>query len=96
VLRSLGWILLIVVFGFALALAWFNAAPVPFDYLAGSARLSLALLLLVAVLVGAAVVGVIATWRWLAVTAELRRLRRALRAAEGELQDLRRLSSRNG
>lgn len=88
-MRFLYVVFLILVVGFGVTFAVENAQTVQFNYYVGEIEIRLALLLAVAVLVGA-VLGVIASWSIvLRLKKQLRGLRRSEAVAQQELRNLR-------
>jgi uncharacterized integral membrane protein len=91
VARLLVTALLIASFCLGAAVSYFNWTPVTFDYLAGTAEISLILLLLAAFLVGMLVMGLLHLVRVFALGRDNRRLARQIRELEAELRSLRNL-----
>jgi|SRR5579884_2651947 len=90
-LRLLLVLLLVAVFVAGAALGYFNATPVSFDYLFGQVQVRLVTLIVGSAVLAALLTLVLCAGRLLALTAEIRRLRRRLRDAEAELKNLRNL-----
>lgn len=89
--RLLTLIVLLVVLVLGASIGYFNAQAVQFNYLVGSAQLPLIGVLVLAFALGVALAIFAVLTRLLATRMELRRLRRQLREAEGELRTLRNL-----
>lgn len=89
--RIAGLLLLLALVVAGACLAYFNAGPVRFDYLAGALELPLIFLLLAAFAVGAVLAMAAGAARRVRARMELRRLTRELAAAETELKALRNL-----
>lgn len=88
-IRLLNFVFLILVIGFGVTFAVENAQHVQFNYYVGTIEIRLALLLAIAVLVGA-ILGVIASWSIvLRLKKQLRGLRRSEAVAQQELRNLR-------
>ncbi len=81
----------IIVFVLGVALGHYNSDPVPFDYLFGTAQVSLIVILLIVFALGVLVTLFVCTARILGMRAELRRTQRQLRDMEVELRTLRNL-----
>ena len=89
--RLLLVLLLLAVFCLGLAISYYNAQPVPFDYLAGTVNLPLIGLLVCSFVLGMLLAGALnlaANW---VLKRESRRLQRQLNATEVELRTLRHL-----
>lgn len=89
--RLLVTALLIASFCLGAAVSYFNWTPVTFHYLAGTAEVSLILLLLGAFLVGVLVMGLLHLVRVFTLGRDNRRLARQIRELEAELRSLRNL-----
>ena len=89
--RLLVTALLIASFCLGAAISYFNWTPVTFDYLAGTAEISLILLLLAAFLAGVLVMGLLHLVRMFTLGRENRRLARQIRELEAELRSQRNL-----
>jgi len=89
--RLLTLAVLLVVLVLGASIGYFNAQPVQFNYLIGSSNLPLIGVLLLAFALGVAVTIITVLARLLGTRFELRRLRKQLREAEGELRTLRNL-----
>lgn len=90
-LRTLGILLLVVVFCLGASVGYFNTTPVDFDYLFGTVQMRLILLLLLVFVVAAILTWLLCGYRLINQRGEIRRLRRQLRASETELKNLRNL-----
>lgn len=90
-LKTLGILLLLVVFCLGASIGYFNATPVTFNYLVGSVQLRLVVLLLAVFAVAVVLTVVLCSVRILNQHSEIRRLRRQLRETETELKNLRNL-----
>ncbi len=90
-LRILLLILLLLVFLAGASLSYFNAAPVHFNYLVGSADVRLIVLLVGAVALAVVLTLLLCLLKFFALRGEIRGLRRQLRNAETELKNLRNL-----
>lgn len=88
-LRTLGILLLTAIFCIVVALAYFNRAPVDIDYLFGSAKPALALLMLIVFACGVVLTALLCALRMLGQRREIHQLRKQLKAAESELRSLR-------
>jgi len=95
-LRILLLVLLLLVFLGGASLSYFNADPVHFNYLAGTAEVRLILLLISAFALAVVLTLLLCSAKFLAMTAELRGLRRRLRNTETELKNLRNLPPDSG
>jgi uncharacterized membrane protein YciS (DUF1049 family) len=89
--RLLLSVLLLVVFVAGAALAYYNSAPVHFDYLFGALDVRLIVLLSATFALAVALTLALCAARLLGLTGEIRRLRRRLGNTETELKNLRNL-----
>ncbi|SEP68855.1 Uncharacterized integral membrane protein [Solimonas aquatica] len=89
--RAFSLIVLLLVLVLGASIGYFNAQAVEFNYLIGSRQLPLIGVLMLAFALGVALSLLAVLARLLAARVELRRLRRQLREAEGELRTLRNL-----
>lgn len=89
-------LLALVLFVATLSFAALNAAPVTIDYYLGQHQVPLSLLLVVTLALGALLGSLVGLARVLHVKRELARLRRAARATEEEVRNLRALPLRDG
>lgn len=89
--RLLVLIVLLLVLVLGASIGYFNAQAVQFNYLVGSTQLPLIGVLMLAFALGVALTILAVLARLLSTRIELRRLRRQLREAEGELRTLRNL-----
>ena len=76
---------------FGVAIGFFNAQPVTFNYLAGSVQLPLIALVMGEFFLVALLTVLLCYSRILGLKGEIRRLRRQLKDAQAELQSLRNL-----
>lgn len=90
-LKTLGLLLLILIFCLGVTIGYYNATPVTFDYLVGSVQIQLVVLLLVDFAVAVLITAVLCGGRILVQRAQIRRLRRQLRESDTELKNLRSL-----
>lgn len=74
-----------------IAIGFYNATPVTFDYLAGQLQLPLIALVIGELVVVALLTLLICGARIISLRAEIRRLRRQVKDAQAELQSLRNL-----
>lgn len=89
-------LLALALFVAALSFAALNADPVTVDYYLGQLQVPLALLLVAALVVGALLGSLVGLARVLRVRREMAQLRRAARATEEEVRNLRALPLRDG
>lgn len=89
--RALSLIVLLLALVLGASIGYFNAQAVEFNYLIGSRQLPLIGVLMLSFALGVALSLLAVLARLLAARVELRRLRRQLREAEGELRTLRNL-----
>lgn len=82
---------LLAVLIFGVAIGFYNATPVTFDYLAGQLQLPLIALVLGEFVLVALLTLLICGARILSLRGEIRRLRRQIKDAQAELQSLRNL-----
>lgn len=87
--------LLLLVLTFGIAIGFYNATPVKFDYLAGEVQLPLIALVLGEFFAVALLTLLLCGVRILGLKGEIRRLRRQLKDAQGELHSLRSLPLRD-
>lgn len=85
----IGAILLVLVIG--VAIGFFNAQPVSFNYLAGTLQVPLIALVVGELFLVGAVTALLCWARIFGLKGEIRRLRRQLKDAQAELQSLRNL-----
>lgn len=88
-LLIIGVLLAVLVFG--VAIGFYNATPVTFDYLAGQIQLPLIALVLGEFAVVTLLTLLVCGTRILGLRSEIRRLRRQIKDAQAELQSLRNL-----
>ncbi|MFT4046090.1 MAG: LapA family protein [Solimonas sp.] len=84
-------IVLLVILVIGASIGYFNAQPVQFNYLFGTSEFPLIAVLIAAFSIGIALTIVAVSGRLFSMRLELRRLRKQLREAEGELRTLRNL-----
>lgn len=89
--RVLLLVLLAVCAGIGAVLGFYNAAPVPFDYLFGQREWPLIALLAVSFAMGVLAAALLLGWRIVALRLSQRRLQRQLQQTETELRNLRNL-----
>jgi len=89
--RIVTLIVLLVILVFGASVGYFNAQPVIFNYLFGSAEFPLIAVLIAAFSVGIVLTIAAVSGRLFTMRMELGRLRKQLREAEGELRTLRNL-----
>ena len=89
--RLIVFALLAATFCLGAAVSYFNWTTVTFHYLAGQVEIHLILLLLVAFVLGMAVMGLLNLARVFALNRETRRQQRQIRELESELKSLRNL-----
>ena len=82
---------LLLVLALGVAIGFYNATPVRFDYLAGTLEVPLIALVLGEFVAVAALTLLLCGLRILGLRAEIRRLNRQIKDAQGELQSLRSL-----
>ncbi len=85
----IGVVLAVLVLG--VAIGFFNAQPVTFNYLAGSVQLPLIALVMGEFFLVGLLTALLCSSRILGLKGEIRRLRRQLKDAQAELQSLRNL-----
>lgn len=90
-LKTLGLLLLLLIFCVGVAVGYFNDTPVKFDYLVGSVDIQLVVLLLLVFAFAVVLTVILCGIRMLGQHAQIRRLRRQLRESETELKNLRSL-----
>lgn len=95
-LRTLGILLLIVIFCLGAAIGYFNLTPVDFDYLFGTIELQLVLLLLIVFAFAVVLTVLLCGYRMVGQRGEIRRLRRKLKLTQSELNNLRALPLKGG
>jgi len=88
-LLIIGVLLTVLVFG--VAIGFYNATPVTFDYLAGQLQLPLIALVLGEFALVTLLTLLVCAGRILSLRGEIRRLRRQIKDAQAELQSLRNL-----
>ncbi|HEU0198671.1 MAG TPA: LapA family protein [Nevskiaceae bacterium] len=88
-LRTLGILLLVLIFCLGAALGYFNLTPVKFDYVFGSVELQLVVLLLLVFAFAVILSVLLCGYRMVGLRREVHRLRKRLGAAESELKNLR-------
>lgn len=89
--RMLIVIALVLMLAIGIAIGFFNAQPVTFNYIAGEVQLPLIALVMSELVVVALLTTVLCWTRIFGLKSEIRRLRRQLRDAQAELQSLRNL-----
>lgn len=94
-LKTLGLLLLIVIFVIGILIGYYNASPVLFDYLAGTVKIRLVVLLLIDFSVGVLLAILLCSGRLLSQRSQIRRLRRQLKESDTELKNLRSLPLRD-
>jgi uncharacterized membrane protein YciS (DUF1049 family) len=89
--RTLIIIALLVMLAVGVAIGFFNAQPVTFNYLAGQIQIPLIGLVMAEFFLVAALTALLCWTRIFGLKGEIRRLRRQLKDAQAELQSLRNL-----
>lgn len=84
-------VVLIIILVLGASIGYFNAQPIIFNYLFGTAEFPLIAVLIAAFSIGILLAIVIVSGRLFTMRMELGRLRKQLREAEGELRTLRNL-----
>ncbi|NGY06194.1 LapA family protein [Solimonas terrae] len=84
-------VVLLVILAFGASVGYFNAQPVIFNYLFGTAEFPLIAVLIAAFSIGIVLTIAAVSSRLFSMRLELGRLRKQLREAEGELRTLRNL-----
>lgn len=94
-LKTLGLLLLIVIFVIGVLVGYYNASPVTFNYLAGTLRVRLVVLLLIDFGVAVLLAILLCSSRLISQRSQIRRLRRQLKESDSELKNLRNLPIRD-
>ncbi|NKF22694.1 LapA family protein [Solimonas marina] len=84
-------VVLLIILVLGASIGYFNAQPIHFNYLFGSAEFPLIAVLIAAFSIGILLTLLVVAGRLLTMRMELGRLRKQLREAEGELRTLRNL-----
>lgn len=95
-MRTLFLITLVLMLVLGVAVGYFNAQPVSFNYLAGSIQLPLVVLVVGEALIVALLTLAMASIKLFKLMAEIRRLKRQVKDHQGELAALRNLPLRDG
>lgn len=90
-IRTLIIAAIFLVFALGVAICLFNAQPVTFNYIAGSAELPLIVLMIIEMFFVALFTGLLCWARIFGLNGEVRRIKRQLKDAQAELQSLRNL-----
>lgn len=94
-LKTLGLLLLIAIFVIGVLIGYYNADPVVFNYLAGTVKVRLVVLLLIDFAAAVLLAILLCSTRLISQRSQIRRLRRQLKESDTELKNLRNLPLRD-